>query len=165
MDDVYLRSCNIALSMISSHCKREFVNSEDDIVKHFTDISGPLYLEDFPLTEVSKVESIDIDGAEELVENEDYRFTTGNKDRRNCIIFSADWEEVRITYQAGYTDANENPILFDAIVTQALEIYKKKDFVGIVNTNSTGVSNPELAVLKLSPAVRTMVRTLVTYAD
>lgn len=165
LDDVYLKSVNIAYSMIASHCKREFYDAGDDIVRHFTDIEDRVYIPNFPLSDVEKVEAISFDDPEELVEDEDYRFETGDKDPRNCIVFASNHDEVRITYRAGYETIDLNPILLDAVVTQALEIYKKKDFVGIVNTDSTSVSNPELAVLKLSPAVRLMVRTLVDYAD
>lgn len=164
--DVYRICCEIAYSQIKTLCNREFrdASEEADIEEiYFNVTEGSLYPKCYPIVAVDKIEYWDGDEYDELDLNDDYR-VPGTNDRI-LFYFSDTWGEIRITYRAGYTVITSNENLKNAVVQQALMIFKKKDFVAMTNRSDLSPGPISTADIKVLPTVQDMIQPLIRYGQ
>ncbi len=165
-DEVYKICCQIAYSQIKKLCNREFrdASEEADISEIYFEVTeGILFPKTYPIVSVEKLEYFDGNEYEELVLNDDYR-VPGTNDR--IVFYYGDtWNEIRLTYRAGYTSIDQNEALIDGVVQQAMMIYKKKDFVAMANRADLSPGAISSADIKLLPVVKDIICDLIRYGE
>lgn len=72
------------------------------------DGTNQLILNNYPLTEVTEIKTIDLNDDETLIDSTDYAiyFSSGRIKLKNGSIFPGGIQNIKITYKAGYISAN-----------------------------------------------------------
>lgn len=174
-DPILLECAKISYAQISSYCNRNFLQT-DGIVEYYNDEEARIILREAPVTAVTTVETED--GT--LVVDVDYQVekdwiiigasTENQATHFNFSLYNIDLKlnNVRVTYNGGFSTASDNINLLSALTSQTIANYNRKDNLGIVRAQGQGgggqihltdTYNPdagnivETAIFALSPLV------------
>jgi len=158
-DEVFLISLEIAYFSIAGYCRRVFHNNT--VIEEYENIEEKLELKGFPVKNIIDVKAEYGFNSFEDIATDEYRIMN------NALKFAdANLKEsVKVEYEFGYNSISESPLLLKAVITQALAIYKKKDFIGLVSTDDVNPSSADMVDIRLMPAVKDMVWKLKRYAN
>ena len=172
-DDVYKACAYTAYTQICGYLgARRFASDGVAVSKLFRNVEDELFFQDHPITEIVKVAILDIDGTEEELDTDTYLLDVG--ENHSSIIFSgltgssafltgaesSVMELVKVEYKYGYTSIEEHDILQGAVISQGLNIFKKKDYVGYASTTQVSPINPVQADIPLLESVKLTVEPL-----
>lgn len=143
IDDRVVAICaGIALSQVQLYINRPLMKQLYDEI--YPDVPRVFVLRATPIASVIQVADEDL--GEDLVRDTDYNVT------RNRIVLldtsTSDYTGVgteltynlRVVYQGGYNSSEDNNDIFNALVTQTVAIYNRKDTLGVVRAQAKGGS-------------------------
>jgi len=167
-DPVYKACAYTAYTQICGFLgARRFTSDGVAVSKLFRDVEGDLYFRDHPITEIVKVSIISTDGTEEELDSDAYLLDVD--ENHSCLIFSGSggstsflsgaegsaYAILKVEYKYGYTSIESHDLLQGAVISQGLNIFKKKDYVGYASTTQVSPINPVQADIPLLESVKT----------
>lgn len=109
-----------ASAAVQGYCGREFT-SEERTELHDGDDQQTLILDEYPVTDIDTVKTIDDDDEETTIAETDYRYRTDGVLVLKYTTFPAGIQNIEVVYTAGYATIPED--LQEAVVQIAVKLY------------------------------------------
>lgn len=163
-DGLYLVCAYIAYNQVCEECGRKFASDGEAVEEYFEDVLENLFLRNYPVNEVSKIEIQSLDGTTEEFDGDYLTILQRNTykvllDMSSSSVFlsGATGEMIpllKLTYKYGAAVISDLPAIEAAVITQGLAIWKRKDYVGVTNTEQTSFASPEVGDIPLLDSVK-----------